>query len=161
MKKIIYSLICSILYLTSYAQIDFKSGSLELDRDLNSINTDAKLDLGAFKMQLKTGYNVDDKKIDYMSTKLKMEPAEIYFALEIGKTTNKPIDEVLVIYQKEKKNGWGNISKQAGIKPGSPEFHAMKSHASGKAKKGKGKGKGNSKGDDHKDHEKDNKNKHK
>jgi len=141
MKRFFYFLIFTFLYVTTFAQIAFKSGSVELDSDLNSINADAKLDFGAFKTQLKLGYNIDDKKIDYMSTSLKMEPAEIYFALEIGKTTNKPIDDVLVIYQKEKKNGWGNIAKQAGIKPGSPEFHAMKAKANGKAKKGKDKSK--------------------
>lgn len=138
MKKILLSLIISICYLTINAQTDFKSGSVELDTDLNSINTNAKLDFGAFKTNLKLNYNVSEKKIDYMSASLKMQPAEIYFALEIGKYSKRPIDDVLVVYQKEKSKGWGYIAKQMGIKPGSEAFHALKNNASGKAKKNKG-----------------------
>ncbi len=157
MKTLIYSALLLLCSCFVHAQFDFKSGSLELDADLNSINANAKLDLGAFKTQLGVEYNVEKKKIDYMSTTLKMQPAEIYFALEIGKTSNKPIDDVLIIYQKEKTNGWGNIAKQAGIKPGSPEFHALKSNASGKSKKGKNKEK--VKGNNNKNNVKGNKNK--
>jgi hypothetical protein len=122
----------------SFAQLDFKSGSVQLDTDLKSINTQAKLDLGAFKTDLKLNYNVSEKKLDYMSASLKMQPAEWYFALEIGKYSKKPIDQVLVVYQQNKNKGWGYIAKQMGIKPGSPAFHALKNNASGKAKKNKG-----------------------
>lgn len=137
MKKAIFTILIGLCLMNSFAQIAFKSGSVELDNDLNSINASAKLDIGGYRAQLKLEYNVDDKKLDYMSVKLKMQPAEIYYALEISKYSKKPIDDVLVIYQKDKSKGWGQIAKNAGIKPGSDEFHAMKSNASGKSKKGK------------------------
>ncbi len=151
MKKLGVLILLSIFVGNSFAQIQFKSGDIKLDTDLNSINAEAKLDLGVFKTDLRLKYNVDEKKIDYMSTKLKMQPAEWYFALEIGKYSKKPIDEVLNVYSQNKSKGWGYIAKQMGIKPGSPAFHALKNNASGKSKKVKGnsgnKGnKGNGKG---------------
>jgi hypothetical protein len=123
----------------SFAQVQFKSGDIRLDTDLNSINAQAKLDLGVFKTELKTSYNISEKKLNYMGATLKMQPAEWYFALEIGKHTRKPIDEVLSVYKQHKNKGWGYIAKQMGIKPGSPAFHALKNNASGKSKKNKGK----------------------
>jgi hypothetical protein len=95
-----------------------------------------------------------------MSVKLGMRPADIYFALEIGRHSKKPIDEILIIYQRDKGKGWGEIAKNCGIKPGSPAFHAMKSNAGNKAKKGKGphhKGPGDNKKPDHKNSPKDGK----
>lgn len=144
MKKGLFTLLSICLSFSLIGQIDFKSGSLQLDTDLNKINANAKLDLGAFKTELGVKYDVSEKKLDYMSAKLKMQPAEWYFALEIGKHSNKPIDEVLNVYQKNKGKGWGYTAKQMGIKPGSPAFHALKNNTKGKAKKNKGhKGKGN------------------
>ncbi len=138
MKKISILILLSIFAGNIFAQVHFKSGDIKLDTDLNSINTEAKLDLGAFKTDLRLKYNVSEKKIDYMSTRLRMQPAEWYFALELGKYSKKPIDEVLNVYSANKDRGWGYIAKQMGIKPGSPAFHALKNNASGKSKKGKG-----------------------
>ena len=55
-----------------------------------------------------------------------MEAGEIYLALEIAKLSKTPVDEVITIYKNNKSKGWGYIAKEAGIKPGSPEFHQMK-----------------------------------
>ena len=71
-----------------------------------------------------------------------MKAGDIYMVLEIGKLTNKPPDEVVKVYQANKKKGWGAIAKELGIKPGSPEFHALKGDADSKAKKSKEKQKG-------------------
>jgi hypothetical protein len=60
---------------------------------------------------------------------------------------------VVDVYKKNRGKGWGVIAKSLGIKPGSPEFHALKrgddlyTHKEkGKGKGGKGKGKGKEKG---------------
>ena len=60
------------------------------------------------------------------------------------------IDDVIISYKKNKEKGWGVIAKEMGIKPGSPEFHALKGKTKTRKDKGKsegkGKGNGNSKG---------------
>ena len=159
MRKLVALLIITSLINPAFSQ-DYKTGNLELDASLTIINTDARSDMGGFRSQMKVEYKVSDSKLDYMSIRLGMRPADIYFALEIGKYSKKPIDEVLVIYQRDKGRGWGEIAKNCGIKPGSPAFHAMKSNAGNKAKKAKGpnqKGNGNHKKPDSKDKLKGNK----
>ncbi len=135
------------MFSTVFAQIAFKSGSTQLDNDLNTINTSAKLDFGKFKTNIRLSYNTSENKINYMSTTIKMQPADIYMAFEISRISKRPIDDVIVVYKNNKSKGWGYMAKQLGIKPGSAEFHTLKGDASGKAKKnkGKGNGKGNSK----------------
>ena len=141
MKKVllIYSLI--MFSLISFAQFPFNSGSAELDADLNRINTSAKLNFGGFKTELALSFNIEEKKIDYLRTSVKMEPAEIYFALELSRISKKSIDNVVEIYKINKEKGWGFIAKQLGIKPGSHEFHKLKEITKNKGSKGNEKGK--------------------
>jgi len=146
MKNLSLSLIAVVIFSTAIAQTAFKSGSAQLDTDLNTINTSAKLDFGKFKTNISLSYNTTEKKISYMSATIKMQPADIYMAFEICKITHKPIDDVIVVYKNNKSKGWGYMAKQMGIKPGSAEFHALKGNASGKAKKNKGKGNGKGNG---------------
>ena len=98
------------------------------------------LDFGAFKTDLNLSYNISEKRIDYLSVSVKMEPAEIYLTLELSKISGKPVDDVVEIYKVHKNKGWGYIAKQLGIKPGSPEFHKLKENTKNKGSKGKNKG---------------------
>jgi hypothetical protein len=133
MKKI-FVLLLSTLSLGLSAQIDFKTGDVELDADLNSINVNAKTDLTAFKADLTASFGVSTKNVDYMLS-INMEPAEIYFALEISVAVNKPIETVVDTYEANRDKGWGFIAQELGIKPGSPEFHALKGKSKTKKEK--------------------------
>lgn len=125
-------------YLVS-AQISFNTGNVQLDSDLNIINTQSRTDLSSFRSDMKLSYNVSEKKFDYMSVNLHMLPGEIYLSLEISRIAKVSLDEVLTVYKKHKSKGWGVIAKQLGIKPGSAEFHQLKNRTS--VKKGKDQGK--------------------
>jgi hypothetical protein len=144
MKSILIILLSFTVYSVS-AQISFNTGSVQLDTDLNTINARASADFDSFKGKLSISYNISEKKIEYMKGSLEMAPGEIYLALEIAKLSKKPIDEIIIIYNKDKSKGWGYIAKEAGIKPGSTEFHQLKNNASSKKKRGKGKAKGKNK----------------
>jgi len=133
MKKI-FVLLLSTLSLGLNAQIQFKTGDVDLDADLNVINTDAKSDLPTFKADLSATFGVSIKNVDYMLS-INMEPAEIYFALEISAAVNKPIETVIDTYEANRDKGWGYIAQQMGIKPGSPEFHALKGKSKTKKEK--------------------------
>jgi hypothetical protein len=134
-------LICSI----SFAQLSFNTGSVELDKDLLTINKKAKLDIKGFTIDLNLSHSIPIPKIKDL---LKfMEPAEIVLAKDISIIVNKPIDDVVTSYKANKDKGWGQIAKEMGIKPGSAEFHALKGKTKGKGNsKGKSNGKGKSKG---------------
>lgn len=130
MKKLILITLLLIPFL-GLSQI-FTTRDKNLDANLNIFNSEAKKDLAAFKLDIKSNYNVSEVEFDNM-LKMKMEPAEIYLVLEIALITKKNITEVLLCYEKNKDRGWGHIAKEMGIKPGSPEFHELKGKAKTKA----------------------------
>lgn len=125
-------------YLVS-AQVSFNTGNVQLDSNLNIINTQARNDMSSFRTDMTLSYNVSEKKLNYMSVNLGMVPGEMFLAFEISRIARVSLDDVLTVYRKHKSKGWGAIAKQLGIKPGSAEFHQLKNRAS--AKKGKGPGK--------------------
>lgn len=134
----------TLLFFTStlsFAQFSFNTGDATLDANLNDINVTAKADLGAFKVELSTEFNVEKPRLEELFS-LNIEPAEIYFSLEMGKIINKPAEDILKVRMADHDKGWGVIAKEMGIKPGSAEFHALKDKT--KLKKDKGQGKGNS-----------------
>ncbi|PCJ28329.1 MAG: hypothetical protein COA97_01470 [Flavobacteriales bacterium] len=150
MKKIL--LLPALLLLISnisFAQLSFKTGSVELDKDMATINADAKLNIKGFTIDLSVSHSIPIPKIKEL---LKiMEPAEIILAKNISIIINKPMDDVVASYKINKDKGWGQIAKEMGIKPGSPEFHALKGKTKEKGNsnsksKGKGKKKGKKKG---------------
>ena len=53
-------------------------------------------------------------------------PSDAFMVLQVGKMINKPHDQVLRTYNANRGKGWGVIAQELGIKPGSPEFHALK-----------------------------------
>lgn len=69
----------------------------------------------------------------------------------MAKTAHRPVDEAADAYEREKGKGRGAITKEAGIKPGSAEFHELKANSKSdfyedsKRKKGKSEGKGRGK----------------
>lgn len=146
MKKI-FLLVLLISGIHFLAQAQYNTGDQQLNASLAKIDANAQLDFGAFKAQVGAEYNISTGKIDSWSVNLGMKAGDIYLALEIAKLTKKPIDDVINVYQKNKGRGWGVIAKELGIKPGSPEFHALKNNLSGKGNgNGRGNGKGNGRG---------------
>jgi hypothetical protein len=162
MKKNSFFTILLVAALTSLNAQNFavsaKSGDTELDANLNEINIKAKTDLKLFKKDLAIEFNIGEPKIDKMIVDLKMSPADTYMTLQVADMTKKDPDVVLNSFTANKDKGWGVIAKEMGIKPGSPEFHALKGKTKGKKDKsakgngkggnggGQGNGKGNGKG---------------
>ena len=139
MNKILFMVsLCLVVFMANAQSLTFKAntGDAELDITLNEMNTNAKLNLTAFKSDLKLSFSITDAKLDQLF--VKMQPAEVYYALEIAKLATKDIDVVVKSYETNKSKGWGVIAKEMGIKPGSKEFHALKNKAKGKSDKTKG-----------------------
>jgi len=141
MKKIIF-LGLMLASSVSFGQI-FKTGDAELDASLKVVNTDANKDLPTFKLDLSKRFNVGLPKVE-ACFKVGMAPSDAFMALQVADLTRRPVEDVITVYKKSKSKGWGAMAKEMGIKPGSPEFHALK----GKVKE---KSKGNGKATDAKD----------
>lgn len=126
----------------SQAQLSFKTGDASLEAELNLLNDEAKKDLSSFKEQIVADFGVTKQTVQDLLDKA-LEPAEIILSGRIADVTGKSMNDVVTSYEKNKEKGWGQVAKDMGIKPGSPEFHALK----GKSKNGKGNGNsGKSKG---------------
>lgn len=145
MKKLALFIFATIISLNClFAQISFNTGSVELDKNLGIINTNAKLDLKTFKVDFSVKSNLSLPKIDELLEV--MEPAEVVLANEISQIVEKPIDNVVSSYKVNKEKGWGAIAKDMGIKPGSEEFHQLKNMTKPKKENKSSEHKGNAKG---------------
>jgi hypothetical protein len=131
--------------------LNAKSGDVELDASLDDINIKAKTDITLFKKDLSIEFNIGEPKIDKMLN-AQMSPADIFMVCQVADLTKKEPDVVVTSYNANKDKGWGVIAKEMGIKPGSPEFHALKGKAKhkkekkDKGEKGNGNGHGKGKG---------------
>jgi len=130
-----------------------KTGDLEMDGFLKEVNTEALKDINAFTNKVTTKFNILKADVDKLLKDL--QPGDVYMSAQVATTIGKPVTEVSTAYSKSKDKGWGQIAKELGIKPGSPEFHKLKKSMkkNGKGSEstestggGKGKGKGNGKG---------------
>jgi hypothetical protein len=121
------------------------AGDFEWMKDLN---IRAQADPSGFRASLATRFKIGDAQITAVLSNVE-KPADAYMVLRLGEMSGQPTDRVTERYHSSKGQGWGNLAKSLGIKPGSKEFHALKRGHDlngGDAGHGKGKGKGKGKG---------------
>jgi hypothetical protein len=142
MKKLILTLFVFAAGITlSQAQLlTFRAttGDIDMDKILTDIHNRAIKDLSNFKATVDASFGIGIPKIE-ASLKL-LPPGDVFMAAQIASTINKPFETVVKTYQANKTKGWGVIAKEMGIKPGSPEFHAMKKSMKSKGAGDKGSG---------------------
>lgn len=139
MNNIKKFIIIILVGIVSHTHAQYNTGDIDLNKSLLTIDANAKLDFGAFKVRIGGSYDVTEKKLNYLSTEIGMSAGDIYMSVEVAKITKRSLDEVITVYSTNKNKGWGVIAKELGIKPGSAEFHALKGNVKGKGnKKSKG-----------------------
>jgi hypothetical protein len=123
-----------------------------LEGFLDNLNVEARADMHGYCVKLSTQFGVSLPQVQAVSQKVGA-PADAFMCFQLGHMSRNPYDKVVQTYQTHRGQGWGAIAKSLGIKPGSPEFHALKNgdfvfdgqpqDTPGKTKgKGQGKGKG-------------------
>jgi hypothetical protein len=130
-----YLIIVFLLFCFYTTRAQYYSNDDDLNQTLITLDANARLDFGMFKSDISVNYNITEKKIDYLSAEIGMSAGDIYMTVELAKITQKSVDQVVEVYNVQKGKGWGVIAKELGIKPGSPEFHALKNNAKSKGKK--------------------------
>jgi hypothetical protein len=125
--------------------------SASLDSFLGSVNAQARVDLPGFHAKVSAQFGVPVPQVEAVLGMV-ATPADAFMVFQLGQMTHRPPETVVHTYQAHKGKGWGVIAKELGIKPGSREFHALKSgdlvYGGGPPEgggKGKGKGKGHKK----------------
>ena len=126
-----------------------------LDDFLANVNIQARADLPGFSAKISTQFGVPGPRVQAVIQSVQ-QPADAFMIFQLGQMSGQHPDRVMTVYAPNKNKGWGVIAKELGIKPGSAEFHALKSGnlsftgqptgASETQGKGKGKGKGHGKG---------------
>ncbi len=123
----------------------------DLDGFLRNVNVQARADMKNFSIKLSAQFGVPVPQVDAIIKRV-AAPADAFMVLQLGQMANKQPEMVLQTYQRSRGKGWGELARELGIKPGSPEFHALKrgdlsftgepGGGDGEHGKGKGRGKG-------------------
>lgn len=128
-----------VLVLALFLIVASAAAAGELDSFLDRVELRASADLGSFKTDLSVTFGVSGAKVDGLFAMMS-KPSDVYMCLRVGEVADQPIDRVVEEYKQHRGQGWGVIAKNLGIKPGSDEFHALKSGRlpeSGKGGKGR------------------------
>ncbi len=120
MKRIL-SILAAVALLVPAAAF---AGGLEVF--LSNVNVQARADMPGFSVGLSTQFGVPVTEVQAVLRTVH-EPADAFMVLQLGQMAHRPPETVLAVYQPNRKKGWGAIAKDLGIKPGSAEFHALKS----------------------------------
>jgi hypothetical protein len=145
MKKVVIAAMIG-LFVAGFATVSHA----DLDGFLSSLNVQAQADLPGFKAKLSAQFGVPLPTVETIFAEVRM-PGDVFMCLQLGEFAHKTPQVVVQRYQRSKKKGWGALAQELGIKPGSREFHALKSgnlQFTGEpsaASKGKNGGKGKAK----------------
>ncbi len=141
------TLLCAALVAAAMAAplsaqtFSFNTGDASLDVTLNSLNVSARADIGPFTADMSASFGVSQPQVQAWINVERLQPAEVFLALEIGKIAARPPAVVIETYKKNRGKGWGAVARSLGIKPGSPQFKALKAATSEKNEKIKARGK--------------------
>ncbi|MFZ2950821.1 MAG: hypothetical protein WA003_15205 [Desulfuromonadaceae bacterium] len=147
MKRVIlFSLILALLS-------PMAASARGLDDFLANVNVQAQVDLPGFSARISNQFGVPLPQVQAVVRTVR-EPADAFMVFQLGQMSGRSPERVMEVYGPGKGRGWGVIAKELGIKPGSAEFHALKSgnlHFTGAPagsgdSPGKGRGKGHGKG---------------
>jgi hypothetical protein len=141
--------VMALMLLALFCGSAFASGGL--DNFLGNLNIQARSDLTGFSARVSAQFGVPVAQVSATIGTVR-EPADAFMVFQLGHMTGYPPERVMEVYERHRGKGWGVIAKSLGIKPGSPEFHALKrgdfaltGEPSGGTGNGHGKGKGKGK----------------
>lgn len=97
----------------------------DLDGFLKSVNHRALSDIKNFNDMLSRQFGIPVPDVEAIVRSVP-NPADAFMILQLGEMAHVAPAVVLQKYQRSKGKGWGNLARELGIKPGSPEFHALK-----------------------------------
>ena len=96
-----------------------------LDSFLDNLNIQARIDMNDFAVKLSTQFGVPLPQVQVVIEAV-TTPADASMCFQLGQMARKPYQRDVEAYQTWRGKGWGFITKSLAIKPGSPEFHALK-----------------------------------
>ena len=138
MRRSVVVVMCSVVLVLA------ASAAFAADFDwLKELNIKAVNDPSGFKAQVAARFKIGETQVSTVIGNV-AQPADAYMVLRLSEMSGRPTQSVIDTYSARKGQGWGQLAKSLGIKPGSPEFHALKRghDLDGGGDSGHGKGKG-------------------
>lgn len=97
----------------------------DLNVFLAGLNSQASVDAQDYGLRLSSQFGVGVPVVQSLLRSVAV-PADAFMCLQLGQMLGLPPERVLTTYQQNRGKGWGVVAQSLGIKPGSPEFHALK-----------------------------------
>lgn len=130
MKKITLILALTLTSLLTFASDDYRRFAREIDAYSRGYSNEQVMVL------YQNHYGIPQSTLLQLFGSYGHSWGNVVLSLEISHFLGAPIGDVYNVYTRG--NGWGVIAQQYGIKPGSAEFHRMKSVMGKKSKYWKG-----------------------
>jgi hypothetical protein len=120
-----------------------RTGDITIDSELGYMNDYGRRDRGYFVDDIVSGYGAPRYLVNDLLDNRGWDPGDVYYASAMAYQLRRPLGDIVRERDRNRGQGWGVIAQRMGIKPGSPEFHALKgqmgkSHARFKSRGGPG-----------------------
>jgi hypothetical protein len=103
-----------------------RTGDVWIDTTLGDMNRYGSRYRDPFIDEMVRYHGAPRDLVSDLLTRRNWAPGDVYMACSIASIIGRPCRYVVDEYDRDRGQGWGNIAKRMGIKPGSPEFHRLK-----------------------------------
>lgn len=105
---------------------DPRSGDVWVDTQLQDVNRYGSRYQEPFVNEMVRYYDAPRDLVSDLLVNRNWAPGDVYYACAIAQVIGRPCRQVVDQWDRDHGQGWGEIAKRMGIKPGSPEFHRLK-----------------------------------
>lgn len=116
-----------------------RTGDVTVDARLGDINVWGRADRSGFVEDVVVSFGAPRGYVDDLYGR-GWAPGDIWWACALAQQLRLACSEVVGRYERDPGRGWGAVAQALGIRPGSPEFHALKGQADRGAERGRGRG---------------------
>lgn len=103
-----------------------RSGDVWVDTWLSDVNRYGARYRDPFVDEMVRYYGAPRDLVTGLLVDRRWAPGDVYFACAIASIIGRPCRYVADIWERDHAQGWGEVAKGLGIKPGSAEFHRLK-----------------------------------
>ena len=103
-----------------------RTGDVWVDTQLQDVNRYGSRYQEPFVNEMVRYYGAPRDLVHDLLVNRNWAPGDVYYACAIAQVIGRPCRQVVDEWERDHGQGWGEIAKRMGIKPGSPEFHRLK-----------------------------------
>ena len=107
-----------------------RTGDAFLDAELGDINVLVRGGIDGFVDDVVVRFAAPRPIVRTYVVERRWAPADVYYACAIAQHLRRPCGEVLRVYERDHRLGWGAVARSLGIRPGSRAFHSLKGNVS-------------------------------